>query len=321
MKSGSVSITGATGFIGWHLCAAFRDVGWRVRAIVRAGNTKALPEGVDSVEAPLARAWLAAALEGSDLVVHTAAAIRAATGTAFNAVNVEGTRSLVEATNGVGARLLHISSVAAIGPGTPERPSREDDPPHPINAYGRSKLASEEVVRGTARTPWTIIRPSAVYGPRDRGFLPLYRLATRGVFVFAAPPAMAFTLVYIEDLARAMLLAATDDRAIGQTLFIGHPEPQRTDTLLRALAEAAGRTYRPRHVAPVFIRGLASLGDLAWKFGRRPPLDSDRLAEFRADGFVCSVDRARDVLGFSASVPLREGVDQTYRWYRQRGWL
>jgi nucleoside-diphosphate-sugar epimerase len=321
MKNGSVSITGATGFLGWHLCDAFRDAGWHVRAIVRAGNTKPLPEGVDSVEAPLAKAWLAAALEGSDLVVHCAAAIRAASETAFNAVNVEGTRLLVEATNGVGARLLHISSLAAVGPGTPERPSKEDDPPHPINAYGRSKLASEAVVRGTARTPWTIIRPSAVYGPRDRGFLPLYRLATRGLFVLAAPPALSFTLVYIDDLVRAILLAATDDRAVGRTLFVGHSEPQRTDTLLRAVAHAVGRPYRPRHVAPVFIQGLASLGDLAWKLGRRPPLDSDRLAEFRADGFVCSVDRARDVLGFSASMPLPEGTAQTYRWYRERGWL
>jgi nucleoside-diphosphate-sugar epimerase len=321
MKSGSVSITGATGFVGWHLCEAFRDAGWHVRGIVRAGNTKALPDGVDSVEAPLAKAWLAAALDGSDLVVHAAAAVRAATETAFTAVNVEGTRSLVEAANMVGARLVHISSMAAIGPGTPDRPAREDDPPHPVNAYGRSKLASEAVVRGAARTPWTILRPSAVYGPRDRGFLPLYRLATRGVFVLAAPPSLAFTLVYIEDLVRAIRLAATDDRAVGETLLIGHPEPQRTETLLRALAETVGRTYRPRHVAPVLVGGLAALGDLSWKLGRRPSLDSDRLAEFRANGFVCSVDRVRDVLGFTASVPLREGLDRTYRWYRQNGWL
>src|SRR5262245_10335220 len=177
MTSRSVSITGATGFLGYHLAQAFQQNGWKVRASVRPGNVKPLPEGVAAVQAPLARAWLEQAFAGADLVVHAAAAVRAPSEAAFMAANVEGTRAVVEAANAVGARLLHISSLAAIGPAPAAAPAREDDAPHPVNGYGRSKLAAEEVVRAAARTPWTIVRPSAVYGPRDRGFLPVFRMA------------------------------------------------------------------------------------------------------------------------------------------------
>jgi nucleoside-diphosphate-sugar epimerase len=208
-----------------------------------------------------------------------------------------------------------VSSLAAAGPGTPARPVREDDPARPINAYGRSKLASEDVVRTLSRTPWTIVRPCAVYGPRDRGFRPLFRLAQRGRFFYAAPPSTFFTLIYVEDLIKAMLVVATDDRAIGGTFFVGHPEPQTTDDLLRALADTYGVSYRPRSVPSGLIDAAATLGELAWKLGRKPVIDRSRLAEFRAEGFVCSVDRLRDVLGFVAATSLREGVALTANSY------
>src|SRR4051812_468765 len=113
MKRRSVSITGATGFVGSHLADAFRNDGWDVRAIVRPGNRRALPEGVRALTSPLEARPLAQAVAGSDLIVHAAALIRAPNDAAFAAVNVEGTRAVVEAANASGARLLHISSLAA----------------------------------------------------------------------------------------------------------------------------------------------------------------------------------------------------------------
>ena len=320
MKSRSVSITGATGFVGWHLAEAFRLAGWRVRAIVRPGGVKPVPDDVERVEAAFHPKTLSAAIGDSEVVVHAAGLTRALYPSAFE-FNVSGTRAVVDAVNTTGARLVFISSQAAMGAGTISRPTREDDLPRPLTPYGRSKLAGESVVRSDARTPWTIIRPTAVYGPRDRQLLPIFRLAARGIFLQVVPPATAFTFIYVDDLARGVVLAAEGERAWGQTLFLGHPDPMHADDLLRGLAGVFGRRYRPWHVPDLVLRAFARGGQLAWKFGEEPLLDDARLTELGAEGFVCAVDRAREVLGVTAAVPLRDGLARTAQWYRNQGWV
>lgn len=321
MRRRSVSLTGATGFVGWHLAEVFRDQGWQVRAVVRPGGGRALPPGVEPRGAGLEGALLARAFDGSELVVHCAGLIRARNDAAFDAVNVDGTRAVIDACNTIGARVVVISSLAAAGPGTHARPRRESDPVAPVNAYGRSKQRSEAVVRERARTPWTIVRPCAVYGPRDRGFLPLFKLARRGLFVLPAPAPMPFTLIDIADLSRAVVLAASSERAVGETFFVGHPEPQTTGTILGTLADVYQRRYVPYCLPRPIVRAAASIGDLAWRCGRSFVFDSRRLAEFEAEGFVCSVEHARSVLGFTANTSLADGFARTAAWYRAQGWI
>jgi nucleoside-diphosphate-sugar epimerase len=321
MKKRSVSVTGATGFLGSHIAHELIARGWHVRAIVRSGNTKPVPEGAEIQEAPLDRTALTAAILGCDVVVHAAGLTRGHGDRSFRSVNVEGTRAVVAAANEAGARIVHIASLAAIGPGTPDRPVQEDDRPQPLTAYGRSKLASEAVVRSEAHVPWTILRPSAVYGPNDRQFLPLVRLAASGIFPLLARPSTAFTLVYVADLARAVATAADDERSAGEAMFVGHPDPQTAYSILRQLAQAVDRPFKPRRVPGVLGRALALAGESAWRLGARPLFDLSRFAELRADGFVCSVERARSLLGFTAEVPLADGLERTVGWYRQEGWI
>jgi nucleoside-diphosphate-sugar epimerase len=321
MRRRSVSITGATGFIGWSLAERFRDLGWDVRGLVRPGSTRPLPPGIARIEAALDPDALGALAEGADVLVHGAAVTRAPRGTMFDAVNVDGTRAVVEAANRAGCRLLFVSSQAAAGTGRPDRPTREDDVPRPVNAYGRSKLAAETVVRATAAVPWTIARPSSVYGPRDRAFLPLFKLASRGISLVAAEASTCVTLIYVDDLIDALTLAATSERSVGETIFLGHANPSAVGELVSTFAAACGRTYRPLHVPRVALRAAALAGELWWQTGRVPVIDRARLAELTAEGFVCSVVRARDLLGFSARVPLAEGAQRTARWYREREWI
>jgi nucleoside-diphosphate-sugar epimerase len=321
MRSRCVSLTGATGFLGQHIAQAFRAEGWRVRAIVRPGNAKAVPEAAEAREGELLdAAALARAFDGSDVVVHAAGLVRARSARQLDLVNVVGTRAVVDAANAVGARLVHVSSLAALGPGTPRRPVREADTPKPVNAYGRSKLAGEAMVQQHARVPWMILRPSAVYGPADRGFLPLVRLARRGLFPLAAPGAMPFTFVYAADVAEAVRQAAVSNES-GLAVFIGHAQPETTEAMLRGMAAQMGTRYRPLPVPSMIVRALAAAGDLVWALGGTPLLDSSRYAEFRAEGFVCDVSAARERLGFTAAVPLSEGLARTVRWYRERGWV
>jgi len=321
MTSRSVSITGATGFVGWHLAEAFRDAGWRVRAVVRPGSSKPLPDGVEAARAPLEREPLTRAFDGSAVVVHAAALIRAPRAAMFDAVNVGGTREAVEAANAVNARLIFVSSQAAAGPGTRNRPTTEADAARPINAYGQSKLAGEGIVRSNARVPWTIVRPPAVYGPRDRGFLPLFRLASRGFSLLVTEPDAAFTLVYVRDLAKGLVSAATDVRATGETFFIGHPVPRTLSDVLASMAGMFGRPFRPWRVPVPLLHALGWAGELAWMMNVEPAVDAMRVRQFRAEGFVCSVDRVRQVLGFTASTDWDEGAAETARWYRDAGWV
>jgi nucleoside-diphosphate-sugar epimerase len=321
MRSRSVSLTGATGFLGGHVARAFRGAGWDVRAIVRPGTRRPVPEGTARVQAALDDPdALARAVDGTTLLVHAAAVIRAPHERAFSEINVEGTRSAVAAANRVGAEFVLISSQAAGGPGTIGRPRREDDPPQPITPYGRSKLAAEEAVRAEARVPWIVARPSAIYGPADRGFLPLFRFASRGLFPLIAPRDTAFTLVDAADVARAVVMAAEDPRTRGETFFVGG-DAHTIDEILRGMADALGRRYRPRAIPPALVGAAAAAGDLAWRFGWQFPIDRHRHRELTAGGFVCAVDRAERLFGFRAETALDEGFGRTLAWYRREGWL
>lgn len=321
MRSRCVSITGATGFLGRRLADMFRDHGWQVRAVVRPGSAKPLPSGVARFDAALHdRSSLARAFDDADVVVHCAGVVRAARPSAFDVVNVDGTRAVVDAVNATGSRLVHVSSLAAIGPGTAERPAREEDVPRPVNAYGASKLAGESVVRAHARVPWIILRPSAVYGPGDRGFFPLVRLAQRGLFPMATPPAMPFTFLFVDDAAAAVLLAS-ESRVSGDACFVGHGTPESAGAMLHAIAASLGRRYRPLTIPAGAVRLAAAVGDVLWRVGAHPLLDSSRAAEFAAPGFVCDVTRASTLLGFTARVALAEGVPRTVAWYREQRWV
>jgi nucleoside-diphosphate-sugar epimerase len=129
------------------------------------------------------------------------------------------------------------------------------------------------------------------------------------------------TFLYVEDLARAVVLAASDERSSGSTMFLGHPAPTSAGELLETIAEAVGRACRPIRVPRPALRAAATIGDVLWRAGATPLVDSARFQELSSAGFVCSVVRAQTVLGFRARIPLREGIQRTADWYRQRGWL
>src|SRR5439155_1698036 len=146
-------------------------------------------------------------------------------------------------------------------------------------------------------------------------------LASRGRFWLATSPATPFTLIAADDVARAVVMAAENPRAVGQSLFVGHPTPQTAEAILMQLARLFERKYQRRRVPRPALRALAAAGDLAWRFGIAAVIDSARLSELQGEGFVCSVDRARDVLGFTAKTSIQDGFAQTRRWYRNEGWL
>ena len=314
-------VTGATGFIGGAVASRLRDRGWRVRGITRPGSRKSLPAGVERVEARLVADEVTAALGRADVVIHLAGLVKAATPSLFRIANVDGTRETAEAASRLGARFVHVSSHAVAGPAPAERPSLENDPPNPITSYGVSKQQAEDVVRSATELRWTILRPSAVYGGGDRAFLPLFRLARLGLFPLIQDPRVQYTLVHVDDVARAVEVAATSESAVGEAFFVGHPAPVAVGEMMAALAGVFGRRYRPVTIPSGLIWAAAMLGQGLSRCGWPQPLDGKLWRDLRAGGFVCSVGKARRVLGFEAAINLAEGLARTARWYVEHRWV
>jgi nucleoside-diphosphate-sugar epimerase len=302
-----VAVTGSTGFIGRHLVASLAARGDEVRAIHRS-------KLFDTGE-------LTGLFRGCDAVVHLAGVVSTVDDREYAAVNVEATRAVAAAARAAGARLIHISSLAAAGPAPVSAPRTEDDPPRPITEYGRSKLESERVVRAVDGLRWTILRPGVVYGPGDRALLPLFRYVRRGVLPLIGRSTTAYMFIHISDAVRA-IEAAIDRDAHGETLFVGHPHPVTVRELLEGVRAAAGRRAAIVRIPPPLGRLAAAFGDVVGAIRGRPlPLNGRRWAEMNSEGFVCRVDRLRDRLGVVAQVDLREGLTRTANWYRQQGWL
>jgi nucleoside-diphosphate-sugar epimerase len=318
---GTVAVTGATGFIGRHLVASLLSRGVAVRAVVRPDSPHSAPPGAAVVRAPLQASALAGAFAGVEAVVHLAGVVSAVDAEMYAAVNAGGTREVAAAADAAGARLVHISSLAAAGPAHASAPRGEDDAPTPLTPYGRSKLDSERALRALPSLRWTILRPGVVYGPGDRAVLPLFKLAAGFVAPVVGRPGAAYTFVYISDVVRA-IEAALDGTSVGQTFFVGHPQPVTPRGLLETIQTTIGHRGALVRVPMPVIRVAAEVCDVVGRLtGRAMLINRWRYAELAAEGFVCRVDRMRDVLGVTAAVDLASGIAKTAEWYRSVGWL
>jgi nucleoside-diphosphate-sugar epimerase len=240
----------------------------------------------------------------------------------FLRVNRDGAAAVARAAAGAGvSRLVLVSSLSATGPSRPGRPVDETSGPGPVTAYGRSKEAGEEAARA-AGVPLTVVRPPAVYGPRDRAFLALFRAAARGVVPLLGDGTQELTLVHAADLARALVAAATSAATLGGTYHAGHPEPVTQRALADAVGRAVGRRARPVRIPGPLVRALLGVaGAAARAAGRAPLLDGDKANELLAPGWSCSSEALWRDAGWTAEVPLDEGLAGTARAYREAGWL
>jgi nucleoside-diphosphate-sugar epimerase len=300
-----IAVTGASGFIGRHLVA---DLALRGAGVAIIGR-------------PFRPESLAGAMRDAHAVVHLAGLVSAAREADYFAANVEGTRAVADAARRAGVRMVHISSLAASGPAPPSRPRSEDDPPHPITAYGRSKLEGERVLAGMRDLRWLALRPGVVYGPGDRAMLPLFGMAARGFVPLVGRMDAAYSVVHVADCVRA-ITAAVETDLVHQAIFVGHPRPVSVRDLAEGIRAAVNPRARILRVPMPITRLAAFAGDAAGALrGRRMVINSRRYAELAAEGFACRVDRLRERLGVVAQIDLEEGLVQTATWYRREGWL
>jgi len=325
-----VLLTGANGFVGSHILDSLRSHGIATAALLRPASDKGfiaahLPH-LDLRTGALGDPQsLGAAMRDITHVVHCAGCTKALRVSEFYEVNQAGTRHVVEAVNqqqGRVERLILISSLAAGGPATADQPARESDPPHPVSDYGRSKLAGEREVQSGCQSDYVILRPPAVFGPRDTAFLPLFR-AVRAHFVpCIGGGRMALSVVFVKDLAEAVAACLTPAAAIGKTFQVASPEIATSGRLADEIASQMKRWTLPLPLPTAALWPLCLLQEFASRLTGKPSvLSRQKWAELRAPGWACDPARLRQDLGFVCATSLKNGIGETLAWYRQAGWL
>ena len=314
--AGRVLITGATGFVGSHITEAFLKAGYEVRCGARdpkrprwlAGlPAEILPLNLDHPE------HLPCALEDVEIVVHAAGITGARRPEDYDRVNAAGTRRLADAAREKGVRrLVQISSLAARGP---------DGSTHPTSDYGWSKRKAERNLYALLNDLETVIlRPAAVYGPRDTDLLPLFRLAEKGL-LFVPPGPGLLQPVYATDVAAAALAAANPPRPGAGPFPVAEAGRYSWNQVIRALEKAVGRKVRAVRVPEAVFRFGGRTSERAAKLaGVVPAFDERRALDLAAYDWTCGVSAAERALGWRAEVSLGEGLRRTARWYKENGW-
>ena len=271
-------MTGASGFIGRRLAAELVRRGDDVACLVRpASRTAPLRDlSVTLVPGDFGDPGsLIPAVSGRDRVFHVAGLVQAAGEAAFETANAAATRHLVKAClradPGPG-RFVLVSSVAAAGPSGPDRPRVETDPPRPVSAYGRSKLAAEETVRAAgARLPSAIVRPPNVLGPGSKELESAIRLMRRRLAPAVGDARRRTSLIDVDDLVEALILASEHPLAAGRTYFVTDGGAYAWPEIVEALAEATG-AGRFRIPIPYSVQlAAAGLAEAVSRATGRPP--------------------------------------------------
>jgi nucleoside-diphosphate-sugar epimerase len=321
-------VTGSTGFIGIHLVTALVARGWHVRCLVRAtsNRTPLAAQQVEYVVGALQdRDALRQAVQGVDLIFHLAGATKVHHPTEYDRINYGGTQTLLDvctASHTTLHKLLYISSIAAAGPSPTGVPLKESDAPQPVGPYGRSKLRAEAAVLAQQRQlPVLVLRPSAIYGPRDSDFLQLFRAVKSGVLPHVGRQELHVNLCFVTDLVRGMVSAAESPGGLGEVFFLGG-----TQHTWREMGQEIARLLRTRprdvHIPRAAVLAAASLADGWARFRRRPGLLSRANVHERLQPYwLCDSTKAQHTFGYTPQTSLAHGLAETLQWYRAAGWL
>jgi nucleoside-diphosphate-sugar epimerase len=321
-----ILVTGATGFIGRHLCERLVERGDEVIALVRSPEKAAsLPGSVKPLKGDLSIfADPGTVLPRCDVVIHLAGVVAADTLDQYEAINFEAVKNLVACVGRQSwkpARLLFASSLAASGPSPAGVALTESDPLHPIDPYGDAKARAEPIVHA-APFPTTIFRPCVVLGPGDEASLTLFRSARSGFGFRVAGAPQELSFIDVRDLVEAILLMADDRRPGSYCYFASHPTKTDVHELWSELGRAVGRGVSvlpiPRSVLYAAMK-VATFGSALFRFKNQ--LDAKQYAQMVAPAFVCTSAALRRDLGWIPSYSLAECLAFATAGYRRSGLL
>jgi nucleoside-diphosphate-sugar epimerase len=327
----TVLVTGGSGFLGSHVAEQLALARRPVRALVRKTSDTSFLRTLENVELVYGAVEdadsLTDAVAGVDAIVHSAGLVKARSTDEFYRVNAGGTENLLQAalkTRSTLRRFVLVSSQAVMGPsdaqGTPVRP---DATPNPVTRYARSKLAAEHAALALKNElPITIIRPPAIYGPRDREFLAFFKAVKFGILAYMGSADNKLSIIYGPDAASACIAAIDSNVESGSTFFIDDGAVYTATDLAHAIEAALSKRALVRFALPRgLIRTIAAATEAYGKaVDRAVILTRDKCTELFAQ-WVGDSSGTREALGWEPKVDFEEGARITAAWYKREGWL
>ncbi len=336
-----ILITGASGFIGSFIVEEALRRGYETWAAVRRSSSRAFlgDSRIHLIELNLAsEQQLAEQLKGLqfDYVVHAAGVTKCLDKNDFYRINTEGTQHLVRALLAVGMplkRFVYISSLSIMGAIREEQPYREiteTDTPRPNTAYGKSKLAAEqwlgkleEQLRGEHKDfPFVILRPTGVYGPRERDYYMMFKSIKAHTDFAVGFRRQDITFVYVADVVQAVFLSLAKGRT-GRCYFLSDGEVYQSATFSNLIRRELGSPWWLRITAPLWLlRVITFCGEYIGRMtGTVTALNNDKYNIMKQRNWRCDIEPARRELGYEPQVKLEEGVRRTVKWYQDNQWL
>jgi len=324
-----ILLTGGSGFVGSYVAEQLSELGHTVRALVRPSSDKRTLEKIKGLEFASGAVekpdTLTAAVQGCEVVIHVAGLVKARSPAEFFAVNEQGTKNLLAAAETAGVKkFVYVSSLAAIGPSLDGKPVADDATPNPVSHYGKSKLAGERaVLAAKERLQVTVIRPPMVYGPRDHETLAFFTSVKNGVLPLLGDGQNTLSMIYGEDCARAITLAAVTDTPSGRTYFVEDGNVYVWKSALAAVEKAMGKRAFVRVGLPMFVIQISAALSQVWGklTNTAQMLTLDKVNELKQPHWVCSGEGARKELGWVPQTMWEAGVQKAADWYRAEKWL
>ena len=329
-----ILITGASGFIGSFIVEEALNRGFETWAAVRRSSSLDFlhDERIHLIELNLSsKEQLIEQLRGKDFdyVVHAAGVTKCLKKADFRRINTEGTKNLVEALLEVKMplkRLVYLSSLSVFGAIKEKMPYeeiREDDTPQPNTEYGRSKLAAEEYLASLgSKLPYVILRPTGVYGPREKDYFMMAKSIKQHIDFAVGFQRQDITFVYVTDVVQAVFLALEKGKT-GRKYFLSDGEVYQSTTFSNLIHKELGNPWWLRITAPTWVlRILTFFGEYAGRIsGKVTVLNKDKYNILKQRNWRCDITPARKELGFQPKVKLKEGVRTTIAWYKENRWL
>lgn len=346
-----ILVTGASGFIGSFIVSEGLDRGHEMWAGVRQSSSRQyLTDSrirfaeLDLGNAQRLRQQLQALrsqedFEGWDYVVHAAGATKSLRREGFFRTNLDGTKNLVSALRDCGMmprRFVFVSSLSIFGAireekigtdGSPRQyaPIMATDIPRPNTAYGQSKLAAEAWLKEQTDVPWVILRPTGVYGPRERDYFLMAKSIAQHVDFAVGYQRQEITFVYVRDVVQAVYLACErpEEQVLHRAYFLSDGRTYDSRAFSDLLQKEMGVHFVAHIKAPLwFLHGVCAVnGTVCQWLGKLTTLNLDKYHILAQRNWNCDIEPARRELGYEPQWPLEKGVPETVAWYKKAGWL